>query len=115
MHSSFEQTFAITILTNIRNTFTRTKETPMVSKDLLEILCCPETKQDLTFIEGDSIRQFNEKIKTAHIKNRGGDEIKESIDAGLLRQDKKFLYPIRQDIPIMLIDEAIPYEAFEKK
>jgi len=32
----------------------------------------------------------------------------ERIDAGLVRADGKFLYPIRHDIPIMLVDEAIP-------
>jgi uncharacterized protein YbaR (Trm112 family) len=26
----------------------------------------------------------------------------------LVRADGKFIYPIRQEIPIMLIDEAIP-------
>jgi uncharacterized protein YbaR (Trm112 family) len=34
------------------------------------------------------------------------------IDSGLVREDKRYVYPIRQDIPIMLIDEAIPFEQF---
>jgi uncharacterized protein YbaR (Trm112 family) len=25
-----------------------------------------------------------------------------------VREDRKYLYPIRQDIPVMLVDEAIP-------
>ena len=42
--------------------------------------------------------------------NRGGEAVKEHLDGGLVREDRKFLYPIREDIPIMLIDEAIPFE-----
>lgn len=82
----------------------------MVDKELLDILCCPETKQDLTLIEGEEIKKINAKIKNGEIKNRGGEVVKEPIDAGLLREDRKYLYPIREDIPVMLIDEAIPYE-----
>ncbi len=35
----------------------------------------------------------------------------EKIDGGLVREDGKCLYPIRGNIPIMLIDEAIPLTA----
>jgi uncharacterized protein YbaR (Trm112 family) len=84
----------------------------MVDKELLDILCCPETKQDVALVEGDVIRRINAKIKEGALKNRGGEVVKEPIDSGLLREDKKFLYPIREDIPIMLIDEAIPFEEF---
>jgi uncharacterized protein YbaR (Trm112 family) len=86
----------------------------MIAKDLLDILCCPETKQDLSLIEGDAIVRINKKINDNAIKNRGGQTVREMIEAGLLREDKKYLYPIRQDIPIMLIDEAIPFEEFIK-
>ena len=86
----------------------------MVAKDLLNILCCPETKQEITLIEGEVIDKINKRIKEGALKNRGGEILKESIDSGLLREDRKFLYPIREDIPIMLIDEAIPFEEFDK-
>ena len=84
----------------------------MVDKELLDILCCPETKQDVALVEGAVISKINAKIKAGSLKNRGGEIIKDEIDAGLLREDKKYIYPIREDIPIMLIDEAIPFDEF---
>jgi uncharacterized protein YbaR (Trm112 family) len=83
---------------------------PMVDKELLDILCCPETKQDLTLLDGAVIAKVNQKIKDGTIKNRAGETVKEPLDAGLLREDRKYIYAIREDIPIMLIDEAIPYD-----
>jgi len=83
----------------------------MVDKELLEILCCPETKQDLTLLDAATVEKINQQIKAGAVKNRAGETVKEAIDAALLREDKKYLYAIREDIPIMLIDEAIPFEA----
>jgi uncharacterized protein len=85
----------------------------MVDKELIDILCCPETKQDVTLLDPKIIERVNKQINLGIIKNRGGEAVKESIDAGLLRMDKKYFYPIREDIPIMLIDEAIPFDTFD--
>jgi uncharacterized protein YbaR (Trm112 family) len=82
----------------------------MVDKELLDMLCCPETKEDVSFLTGEPIEKLNRLAEAGKLKNRGGEIVKEKMDAGLLRADRKFLYPIREDIPIMLIDEAIPVE-----
>jgi uncharacterized protein YbaR (Trm112 family) len=50
-----------------------------ISKDLLEILACPQCKGDV-------------------VLNEAGD--------GLICNTCKLLYEIKDDIPIMLIDEA---------
>ncbi len=84
----------------------------MVDKELLDILCCPETKQDLTLADQKTIDLINKQIQAGSVKNRGGETVKEPINAGLVRKDRKYLYPIREDIPIMLIDEAIPFDSF---
>ena len=82
----------------------------MVDPQLLEILCCPETKQDVALAPPALIEDLNGRAETGTLRNRAGEAVKEKMEAGLLRADGKFLYPIRDDIPIMLIDEAIPLE-----
>ncbi len=82
----------------------------MIDEQLLAILCCPETKQPVSLIDEAAIQRVNERIASGQVKNRGGETVTEKIDGGLLREDGKFLYPIRESIPIMLIDEALPFE-----
>jgi uncharacterized protein YbaR (Trm112 family) len=78
-----------------------------ISQELLDILACPETKQPLTLAEPALLAALNERIAQGTLTNRGGAPVTETIDGGLVREDRRYLYPIREDIPIMLIDEAI--------
>ncbi len=78
-----------------------------ISKELLDILCCPETKEPVALIPEDEIKRINGLIEQGQIKRRSGEIETEKIDGGLLRQDGKYLYAIRDDIPVMLIDEAL--------
>ena len=81
-----------------------------IDNELLAILCCPETKQEVTRAEDRLIQLLNERIRKGDLKNKAGHAVSESLDGGLLRADKKILYPVREDIPIMLIEEGIPVE-----
>jgi uncharacterized protein YbaR (Trm112 family) len=80
----------------------------MLDPGLLAILCCPETKQDLTEGSDLQIRHLNEAVTAGTVKNRLGQSVSEKVDGLLIRSDLQFAYPIRQDIPILLTDEAIP-------
>ena len=75
---------------------------------LLEILCCPETKQAVTLLDAASLDVLNRKIANGEVRNTGGNPVKELLDGGLIRHDKKVAYPIREMIPIMLVEEGIP-------
>ena len=75
---------------------------------LLEILCCPETKQAVTLLDAASLHVLNRKIANGEMQNTGGNPVKEPLDGGLIRSDKKVTYPIRETIPIMLAEEGIP-------
>ena len=55
----------------------------VIDKELLEILACPKCKGDIVMAEKED---------------------------GLICKGCKLVYPIRDDIPVMLIDEALPYE-----
>jgi uncharacterized protein YbaR (Trm112 family) len=81
-----------------------------VAKELIAILCCPDTKQAVTLAEDGLIEKVNAAISNGQLKNKAQKNVTEKIDGGLIRADGKILYPIREDIPVMLIDEGIPVD-----
>ena len=84
----------------------------MIDQELLDILVCPETHQPIRLADAALVARLNERIKAGSLVNRGGTGVDEEISGGLVREDGKLLYPIRDDIPIMLIDEAIYLDDF---
>ena len=78
-----------------------------VSADLVEILVCPETKQPVRVADAAVLDRINRAIEAGTLTNRGGDVVQDPLDGGLVREDGGVLYPVRDDIPIMLLDEAI--------
>ena len=84
----------------------------MLSNDLLSILICPETRTPLRLATADYVQQINAAIAAGTVRNRAGDAVQTPLVGGLLREDCKYLYPIVEDIPILLTDEAIPTEQF---
>ena len=80
----------------------------MIDQNLLEMLVCPETKQQLRVAEGGLLEKLNDSISAGSLMNRGGETVTVQMSEALIREDGDVLYPVRDDIPIMLIDESIP-------
>ena len=79
----------------------------MVDPELLKLLCCPETHQDLTLADSQLLDRLNKEIVSGTLRNRAGRPVSLKLDGGLVRHDGRVLYPIRNDIPVMLVDEGI--------
>ncbi len=83
----------------------------IIDKDLLAILCCPDTKQDVSLADEALIATLNEAMRRGQLKNKANKLVTEPLDGGLIRSDRTMLYPIRENIPVILIEEGIPLQA----
>jgi uncharacterized protein len=79
----------------------------VIDKDLLQILACPETHQPLAEAGPELLSRVNDKVRAGALKNKGGQLVSVPLEAGLVRQDGKVVYPIRDGIPVLLIDEGL--------
>ncbi len=79
----------------------------MIDKELLSILACPETYQPLAEAQEAQVAEVNQRIAERSAVNAGGETVEEPIQGGLVREDGKILYPIREGIPVLLIEEGI--------
>ncbi len=81
-----------------------------IPESLIAVLRCPESHQPLAQAKANTLLELNQRISSSQISNRGGELIKTEIEAGLVREDGKRLYPIIDGFPVMLADEAIDLE-----
>ncbi len=75
-----------------------------VDSELLEILVCPKSKGSLELIE---LPQETREALIEKYREHFRDE-EPVVEEGLYCDESKLVYPIVSDIPIMLIDEALP-------
>ena len=74
---------------------------------LLEILVCPSTKQGLAPASSALVLRINQDIERGELHDIGGEVVAEKVDALLLRDDGGIAYPVRDDIPEMLVERGI--------
>ena len=84
-----------------------------VDPELVEILVCPDTKLNVDLAPAETVEKINLAIKESIVLNVDGQYVKEPLQDGLLREDDKIIYPVRDSIPVMLIGEGIPMDQFE--
>lgn len=78
--------------------------------ELLGILRCPEDGSVLSPADPALVARLNSAIRAGRLRNRRGQQIERPIDAGLVRAAGDLLYPVIDEIPILLQDEAIPLD-----
>jgi uncharacterized protein YbaR (Trm112 family) len=79
----------------------------MVDPEFIKILVCPEDKTPVRLASDGVISDLNQKIEAGTLQNIGARKVNVKLDGGLIRQAEDRLYPIRKDIPVMLVEEAI--------
>lgn len=77
-----------------------------INAELLKILVCPENKSRVRPLGIEELSELNKRIESGKIRSRSGVVINKPIEGALIREDGKVVYPIRESIPIMLIEEG---------
>ncbi len=79
----------------------------MISHKLLSILCCPETKQPLNIADSTIVDKLSALQAAGQLKNISNTNVLGPVTGALIREDQKILYIIREDIPVLLVEEGV--------
>ena len=78
-----------------------------MDKRLLDILCDPVTKTPVRPLRRDELDALNRAIAGGAVDTVAGRKVASPLDAGLITTDRKVVYRIEDDIPVMLAEEGI--------
>jgi uncharacterized protein YbaR (Trm112 family) len=80
---------------------------------LIDILRCPQDRSRLKLASAETIAKINCAIDAGAAINLAGERLARPLDAGLIREAGDRLYPVIDQIPVMLADEAIELSPFK--
>ncbi len=79
----------------------------MLDAELLALLVCPETHQDVTLAAPAEVLLINDAIREGRVRTVGGSAVDQPVEGALIRADRAIAYPIRDGIPVMLVSEGL--------
>jgi uncharacterized protein YbaR (Trm112 family) len=83
------------------------KNSTVMDKKLLDILCCPASKQSLQLLSKAELTTLNADISAGSVCQLDGQKIMHALNEALITQDRRLIYRIDDGIPVLLAEEAI--------
>ena len=78
-----------------------------MDRKLLDILCCPATKQPLAPLNKAELAAVNAAIAQGGLKRADGSKQDAAIGEALITRDHQTIYRVEDGIPVLLSDEGI--------
>ncbi len=82
-----------------------------MSPELLEILVCPRSKKKLQLADTATLERVNGLVKSGKCKDISGAAVTEPATEGLWQQETGIFYFVRNDIPVLIYDNAVELKA----
>lgn len=84
-----------------------------IDKRLLEILCCPSTRQPVLPLSAAQLAAFNSALADGRLRHADGSELPGPLKEGLITRDGKTVYRVDDGIPVMLAEQAVDVSALD--
>ena len=78
-----------------------------MDRKLLDLLCCPTTRQPLAVLETRGLEALNRAIAAGVVKRNDEAVQADSLREALVTRDRKTVYRIDDGIPVLLAEDAI--------
>ncbi|MCY7313952.1 MAG: Trm112 family protein [Pseudoxanthomonas sp.] len=78
-----------------------------MDRKLLDLLCCPATRQSLAMLEPQGLEALNRAITAGGVKRADDSSQDRPVREALLTRDRKTVYRVEDGIPVLLVEEAI--------
>jgi uncharacterized protein YbaR (Trm112 family) len=78
-----------------------------VNGKLLEILCCPVSKTPLIHLTPSRLKKLNAAIEAGEVQYVHGEPVTEPLREALVTEDSRVIYPVIDEIPILLEEKGI--------
>jgi uncharacterized protein YbaR (Trm112 family) len=85
----------------------------VIEAKLVEILRCPQDRSRLRIAPPEVVNSINRAIDAGTAVNLAGERLERRIDGGLIREQGDLLYPVIDEIPVMLPDEALELAKYQ--
>lgn len=89
--------------------------TPMnLDRRLIEILCCPATRQPVALLSAAQLDALNRAVDTGQLVSVDGSPVRQRFSAGLVTRDARTVYRVEDGIPVMLVDQGVSLTQIER-
>jgi uncharacterized protein YbaR (Trm112 family) len=74
---------------------------------LLDIICCPVTRQPIDIMPASRLAKLNTLIQEEKIRDRSEDTVAATLEQALVTEDGKLAYPVVDGMPVLLEERSI--------
>ncbi|MEX0731042.1 MAG: Trm112 family protein [Aquisalimonadaceae bacterium] len=78
-----------------------------VDRKLMDILCCPITRQPMEPLSRDRLQRLNALIEAGEVTFADGSRVEGPLREALITRNGERIYPVDDGIPVMLEERCI--------